>query len=428
MARKIVIPYTPRPEQHTIHDGLEQHRFSVLVCHRRMGKTVCAINHLIKQAVLNTKERPRFAYIAPFYSQAKQIAWDYLKHYTAPIPGVKRNESELWVELSNQARIKLFGADNPDTMRGLYLDGCVIDEVADCKPEIWGEIIRPALSDREGFCVFIGTPKGINIFYELYQNAIRLDSWYADIYPVTRTNIIAPSELEQAKETMSDAQYRQEFLCDFTASSENAFIPLDVVQRAVRADNPPETWNFAPVVLGVDVARFGDDSSVIYVRQGLHSIDIQKYHGIDLMQFADKVVSSIRKFQPEYVFIDSVGIGAGVCDRLRMLGHRNIIDVNAGSKPNGPQFKNRRAEMWADMKEWLEFGGDISDDQVLIADLTGVEYKFDVADRLQLERKEDMRKRGLSSPDVADALALTFFKHNMLIDPTDLANMPERAA
>src|SRR5690606_9560529 len=137
----------------------------------------------IKAAVGCRLPRPRYGYVAPLYSQAKSIAWDYLKHYTAPIPGVRRNESELWVELPNGARIRLFGADNPDSLRGMYFDGVALDELAQMKPDTWTEVIRPALTDRGGFAVFIGTPKGVNIFHDLYQQAVRDPAWFAGFYP-----------------------------------------------------------------------------------------------------------------------------------------------------------------------------------------------------------------------------------------------------
>ena len=112
MAREIVIPYKPRYPQTEIHKQLESHRFSVLVAHRRMGKTVLAVNHLIKQAIVAPMSRSSFAYLAPFRNQAKQIAWEYLRHYTAPIPYLDVNKSELSITLPNSSKIQIFGADN----------------------------------------------------------------------------------------------------------------------------------------------------------------------------------------------------------------------------------------------------------------------------------------------------------------------------
>ena len=148
MSNVITLPYSPRKTQQEIHELIDSHRFSVIVAHRRLGKTVCTINEIIKAALCDGSGDGRYGYVAPYRSQAKSIAWDYVKYFTAPVPGRVVNEGELSVDFPNGARIRLFGADNPDAMRGLYFDGVILDEVADMKPEVWGAIIRPALSDR----------------------------------------------------------------------------------------------------------------------------------------------------------------------------------------------------------------------------------------------------------------------------------------
>lgn len=414
MSKVIQIPYTPRPIQQRIHDIMDKYRFSVIVAHRRMGKSVLNINQLIKCAALCEKPRPRFSYIAPLYNQAKSIAWDYLKHYTFPIPNTKRNESELWVEIpsmsGDMARIRLFGADNPDALRGQYNDGVVLDEVAQMKPAIWGEVIRPTLIDRDGWCAFIGTPAGHDLLFTLYNSALKKPDWFAKIYPASETNVLTEDQIDKIKEDQTDAQFRQEMMCDFTASSEMILISLDTVLNATKRVNLPQTYSWAPVVIGVDVARFGDDQSIIYVRQGNHTVAVKKYRNLSLMEFSDYVASAINHYHATMTFVDVVGIGAGVVDRLIQLGYTNVIGANAAFTPDNPRYKNKRAEMWDTMKKWLEDGGDIPDDPVLISELSSVQYKFDPSDRLQIEKKEDMKKRGLSSPDIADAISLTHFQ------------------
>ena len=405
--KEVQIDYRPRAVQREIHEALSKYRWSVIVAHRRLGKTVCMVNELIRSASLNRLDKPRYAYIAPQYKQAKTIAWDYLKHFTAPIPGIGRNEAELWVELPNSARIRLFGADNPDALRGIYLDGVVMDEVAQMRPETWGEIIFPTLVDRNGWACFIGTPKGLNLFSQLYFSGLRKDNWFTRLYRADETGILSPEDLAIARDNMTDTQYRQEMLCDFGASGEDALIPLDIVNVAVKRDNPPSAWSWAPIVFGVDVARFGDDNSVIYVRQGLHTVDVLSYQGLDLMEFADKVAASIRQYIPARVYVDSVGIGAGLVDRLRQM-HFEVLEVNGASSSSDQKYKNKRAECWGKMREWLRAGGDIPDRPALIADLSSLTYSFDVSDRLVIEKKSDARKRGIASPDEGDALSYTF--------------------
>ncbi len=172
----------------------------------RAGKTVSCINDLIRRAFVDDKVNGRYAYIAPYYSQAKSIAWDYLLRYTEDVR-VNANASELWVELLNGARIRLFGADNPDALRGLYLDGVILDEVADMRPRVWGEIIRPLLADREGWAVFIGTPKGHNFFYEIWKTANAADSWFATSIRASTSGLIKDEELADASRGMTEDQY-----------------------------------------------------------------------------------------------------------------------------------------------------------------------------------------------------------------------------
>jgi hypothetical protein len=197
-------------------------RWAVLVCHRRAGKTVATICDTIRRAISENKPDARYAYIAPFYAQAKNIAWDYLLKFAEPAI-VKANQSELWVELVNGAKIRLFGADNPDSLRGLYLDGVVLDEYADMKPRLWGEIVRPLLTDRQGWATFIGTPKGHNAFYDIYNEAQKSPHWYVKTLRADQSGLLAQSELLDAQATMSANQYEQEFLCSFEAAILGAY-------------------------------------------------------------------------------------------------------------------------------------------------------------------------------------------------------------
>jgi len=199
-----------------------EQRWAVLVCHRRAGKTVATIADIIRRAVTEKKENARYAYIAPYYAQAKNIAWDYLLRFAEPSI-VKANQSELWVELVNGAKIRLFGADNPDALRGLYLDGVVLDEYADMKPRLWGEIVRPLLTDRQGWATFIGTPKGHNAFYDIYNEGQKNPNWYVKTLRADQSGLLPEAELLDAQATMSDNQYEQEFLCSFEAAILGAY-------------------------------------------------------------------------------------------------------------------------------------------------------------------------------------------------------------
>jgi len=207
--------YVPREAQTEIHKAVKENRWTVAVCHRRMGKTVAAINQLIHSSLQCKKDNPQYAYIAPTYSQAKRIAWDYLKEYTRPLGGTA-NVSELRVDFMGR-RISLYGADNPDALRGIYLDGCVIDEYGDVNPQLFTNVIRPALSDRIGWAMFIGTPKGANHFKELrdFASDVDNDTWQLKEFKASQTGLIAEEELLDAKKAMGDNKYNQEFEISF---------------------------------------------------------------------------------------------------------------------------------------------------------------------------------------------------------------------
>lgn len=210
-----------------------ERRWSIAVAHRRAGKTVACVQRLYKGALECRLREPRFAYVAPLYSQAKDVAWEYVKHYAARL-GAQANESELRVDLPNGARIRLYGADNPDRLRGLYLDGVILDEFADMRPSVWGEVIRPMLADRQGWATFIGTPKGHNDFYDRWQDAQKDPAWFAVMLRASETGLLPADELADARKSMSEDQYAQEFECSFEAAIQGAYFASQM--KAMRAD------------------------------------------------------------------------------------------------------------------------------------------------------------------------------------------------
>lgn len=416
----VTIPYTPRyPEVHAL---LESRRFAVLAAHRRFGKTVLVINHLLKQALLCGRERGSFAYVGPLRNQAKAVAWDYLKHYAAVIPGRAVNESELRVSVPSNgggSKLRLFGADNPDALRGLYFDGVVLDEVAQMKPELWEEIIQPALADRRGWAVFIGTPKGVNLFSQLYYRALKLQAegnpdWAALCFPVTETHALPRDEVERLRAELSDSRFRQEMLCDFTASADDTLISLDEVDAAMRRRADFELIKPWPLVMGVDVARFGEDATVFFRRRGPCAFEPVVLRKRSNTEVAHRLVAQIAECRPAFVHIDQ-GQGTGVIDLARELTRGLdvvITEVPFGSRANREErFVNRRAEMWTELRDWLRGGGRLPGGacaDLLRAELTAPGYDFDATGRIRLEPKEEIKARLKRSTDLADALALTF--------------------
>jgi phage terminase large subunit len=325
MDEVIEIQYAPRVQQQQIHDLIDSKRFSVVVAHRRMGKTVSAINHLIMSAVLNKNEAPRYAYIAPTYGQAKRIAWDYLVKYVEPL-GAVANIAELRVDFWGR-RIQLYGSDNPDSLRGQYFDGVILDEIGDQNPKIWTDIIRPALSDRKGWCSFIGTPKGHNHFKELRERATKDEGWGLLEFKASETGVVDAQELSAAKAEMGEDKYRQEFECSFDAAVEGSYygqivnkleddnhiqdIPRDDICRTITA------WD-----LGMG------DSTSIWVAQiagsEIRLIDYYENHGVGLDNYVkwlrDNDYHKAEHILPHDVQVRELGTGKSRLEVLQDAG------------------------------------------------------------------------------------------------------------
>ena len=407
----IKLDYTPRTWQRECH--IKKQRFSVYALHRRSGKTELAIMELIDKAMKTDKELAMFVYIAPFLRQAKAIAWARLKQKIEPLRRtsvIDINEGELSVRFKhNGAIIRLFGGDNPDALRGMRLDGCVIDEVAQIKNELWSDIVQPALSDRLGWSLFIGTPQGINLFSELYYKAVNEQGWTASRYTVFDTDSLHPDEVTRLKRDMSETSFAREYLCDFSAQGDDQLIALADTEDAAKRIYQADHVRLFPIILGIDPARFGDDRSVVFRRQGKQAFKPVVYRGIDNMELASRVANLIEEHKPDAVFCDA-GAGSGVIDRLRQLSY-DVIEIPFGGKAMKPdQYINRRTEMWWLMKQWIEEGGAIPNDVALKQELATPIYWYDNVGRRLLEGKDQIKKRlqGAGSPDLADALALTF--------------------
>jgi hypothetical protein len=405
----IDLGYRPRAWQTECHR--QRRRFTVLALHRRAGKTELALRELLDKALRCKYDLPLFFYVAPLLKQSKAIAWARLKQIVSPLvmAGLcEVNESELWVRLTtNGAMIRCYGADNPDAMRGVRLDGVVLDEVAQMDPEVWDDVIQPALSDRLGWALFIGTPNGINLFSQLYFGAAGKVDWFAARYTVYDTDALNPVEVERLRNEMSETSFAREYLCDFSAAGTDQLISLTDVEQAAQRHIALPDYDFAARVIGVDPARFGDDKSVIVKRQGRYCHKPIEHHKVDNMTLAALVAEEIRTWRPDAVFVDE-GNGGGVIDRLRQLQH-DVIGVHFGGKASRPRYINKRTEMWFEVRDWLASGGVIPNHIQLKQDLATPTYKFTTGqDVYALESKDEIKKRIGRSPDLGDALALTF--------------------
>lgn len=406
--RDVALNYYPRAWQRECH--LRRQRFTVLALHRRAGKTHLAIAELVDSALRFDLEAGLFFYVAPFLKQAKAIAWSRLKLFVEPLRilgAVEISESELSVTFKhNGAVIRIYGADNPDAMRGVRLDGAVLDEVAQMKPEVWHDILRPCLADRLGWALFIGTPQGVNMFSELYFGAANKPGWFAARYTVYDTNSLDPVEVETMRQEMPENTFAREFLCDFSAAGDNQLISLNNVMIATQRHYAITEYMYAPKVLGVDPARFGDDRSVIFPRQGIVASTPLVFEKMNNMDLADRVIRKKLEWGADAIFIDA-GNGAGVIDRIRQLGHE-CTEVWFGGTPTDPQYKDKRTEMWCLMADDVRDALALPDRMELRHDLAGPTYDFNAKGQKVLESKDSLKSRGLPSPDEGDGLALTY--------------------
>jgi phage terminase large subunit len=316
----IVIPYKPRTQFKGFHN--RTHRWACIVAHRRCGKTVACVNDLIKRAVVEQKDRGRYAYIAPFYSQAKQVAWEYLKYFSAPIQIEEPRESDLSVKIMGDAVIRLYGADNPNTLRGNYFDGVVLDEFGDMKPSMWAEVIRPALSDRKGWAVFIGTPKGKNGFWDVWDRARLAPDQFAVMLKASQTGIIAPEELDDARRSMTPDQYAQEYECSFEAAIQGAIYGVFMREalEAGRIGSVPYDPKL-PVHTSWDLGF--DDSTAIWFWQitfgEIRLIDYYESNGHGVPHYTDLIKSKPYTYGRHWVPHDAA-------NELMAAGGRSIVN------------------------------------------------------------------------------------------------------
>lgn len=323
--KQVIIPYKPREPQLKLHEVIDAHRFTVGVAHRRMGKTVAALNHIIKSALENEQEAPRYAYIAPTYGQAKRVAWDYLCKYVRPL-GATENISELRVDFMGR-RIQLYGSDNADSLRGQYFDMVVLDEIGDQNPKIWNEIIRPALSDRNGKCLFIGTPKGNNHFKDLRDRAeLNLD-WGLVEFKASETGIISEAELKDARKEMGDDKFNQEYECSFNAAVEGSYYgklinDLEEKGRMCEITRDDLCKTYCAWDLGIG------DSTVIFVMQiagqEFRVMDHVENHGQGLDWYVEWLKENnwhkAEQLLPHDVEVRELGTGKSRIEVLREAG------------------------------------------------------------------------------------------------------------
>lgn len=309
--------------------------------------------------------------------------------------------------------------NNADAFAGTHDKNVLIifDEASNISDVIWGKI-DGAMSTKGAMWICFGNPtKNTGRFYDCFH--AYKDFWITRQIDSRTAKHADPVWVERfMKQFGNDIdKVKVQILGQFPSASTRQLISTDAVTRA--QEKEAEGWEFLPKVMGVDVARFGENSSTICIRQGRKVFPIEVLPKQDLMQTAHHVAEAIRSHRPLQVFVDGSGIGAGVVDRLRQLNFQ-IVDVNGGNSSLNPRFLNKRAEMWWEMKEYIEGGCELPKDKRLKEELTCIEYDFTDKGRIRLDRKEDIADQYGFSPDRADALAMTFAYP--MADFSDLTN------
>ena len=337
---KIKIPYKPREHQKKVHNKLK--RFNVLVCHRRFGKTVLCINELLKKALQNPMPRPRYYYIAPTYSMAKRTSFDYLKEYTKNIPNTTFHETELRCDLPNGARIQLLGCERPNSLRGLAMDGVVLDEVAQMPPRLWSEVVRPALTDRfelgqeynflSGTMIAIGTPQGHNAFFDLYDQAVHNNDWYAQSFKASETGIISELELNEAKQLMPEEVYQAEFEVSFDSSAIGSIYAKGLAKAEEEKRITKVPYDTSSKVSTFWDLGFADKTAIWFVQQkgsAFHIIDYHEDNNEGLEYYAtvldEKKYIYDTHFLPHDANVRELGTGVSRVETAQSLGMRTSI-------------------------------------------------------------------------------------------------------
>lgn len=299
----------------------------------------------------------RFGYVAPFYSQAKAVAWDYLKRYSAVIPGTTVNESELRIDYPNGSRIRLFGADNADALRGLFFDGIVADEYGDWKPSVWGYVIRPALADRGGWAVIIGTPKGRNQFWEIYEHAKVNEDWLGLCIRASESGLLPQSELDALKLELSEDAWRQEMECDFDAALPGAIWGKELWKLEqdgrIKSDlYDPELKVHAVLDLG-----FSDDTAIWWFQVGkeLRLIDCYSTHGMPIAHYHEVLKNKPYKYGewlwlPHDARAKSLQTNRSIEEQFRSLGWKPRIVPELGLIDGVQAARLTLGDCWFDEK------------------------------------------------------------------------------
>lgn len=388
--------------------------------HRRAGKTVFAVNEMIDQGLrLYTSKkllRPRYAYIAPTYGQAKRVAWDLLKAHCIKLPNVTFNEQELRADVSlfndpsNCLRFQLLGAENPDSIRGIYLDGAIIDEPANVHPSLWGTIVRPTLLDRNGWAIFIGTPAGKNAFYDLYQEALKDPQWFTAIHKASETGIIDARELEAMRRQMGDDTFEQEMECSWSATNKGSYYGKQMSELQAQGRITKVPYDPALGVITAWDLGISDSTAIWFVQRLYREVRIIDHLEVDGLGIPD-IVKALK--EKPYVYTTHIlphdaaaremGTGKTRQEVLRNLGIQSDVLPRQKVDDGIQAVRNLLPMVWFDEEKCAK-------------GITALrEYKRDYDEKLQMFKDKPRHDQYSHSADAFRQLALGIDKERGLV-------------
>lgn len=434
--------WAPRPHQKPLWDYFfgpgqmeKKGKRAFALWSRRLGKDSTAINIMATSAVL---QPGLYYYMGPTQKQVRKIVWDnidakgrrVIDQAFPPAIRMKKggcNDQDMIIRLPHPDNpdevgsiIQLLGSDNYNSIVGSNPRGIIFSEWAIAeRPEAY-DYFAPILAENGGWAIFPTTPRGMNHAFKLYQGAVRNDNWYAervtceDAIREDGTRYITEEAIQDERDRgMPESQIRQEFYCDFVASGDQQVFNFDAVTEAVKRDSN-EIDTDAPIICGVDVARFGDDASVLTFRQGhdMVSRPIERYTKLDTNELAYRMYEAMQRHRVDAFIVDETGIGGGVCDVAAKMG-LNVYGINFAKKADdSKKYYNKRAEMYGRFAEWCEEPDScLYDEQALLDEMQCIDYEYDHNSRVKLIDKMTIKKKLGVSPDMADSCALTFAKH-----------------
>lgn len=389
------------------------------VCHRRAGKDKTVINWVAREM---WEHVGNYYYCFPEYNQARKVIWEgrgkdgfkYTDHFPKPLLAKQPNNTEMKIEYKNGSLFQLIGADNYNAVMGTNPRVIVFSEyaVSDKFPEAWN-YLRPILTENGGIAIFIYTPRGRNHGFSLYQMALNNPEWFCQLLTIDDTGAVSRADVdEERKAGMSEDLISQEFYCSFVSSNENIVIPFDLIQSALHRD---VSYGSSPKVAGLDVARFGNDRSALVVRRGGEIIHLETWGQQDIVQTAGRAIDRYRAGLFDAIAVDAIGVGAGVADILKNNGIPTAMVQVSEKARNTERFHSQRDELWWNLREWFEEGAcciskGLTEDkkQELLKDIQDIHYSYSPTNKIKIESKDDMKKRLNLSPDLGDALCLTF--------------------